>query len=111
MNGDQTVIDPFWIQFAQIVAVIAMMLAWFAYRKQHPTEHAMFRIDKVTFHDGNVVFYILRRFPFGIWRVFEPIPGVRSYRSEGETQRVLEDHLISMGIAMSETETVKEYGT
>ena len=103
-------IDPFWIQVAQFVALTAMVLAWIAYRRQHPREQALFRIEKTSYHDGNTLYYIQKRHLFNKWRTIEPIPGVRGHRSFREAERVLEDHLATIGIEMSETEVVKEYG-
>jgi len=94
----------------QVIALQFMLLTWFAYRRMHPQSKALFRIEKTSWANGTVTYYVLRRFPFGVWRVFEMKPGVRGYVTLENAQGMLEAKLTDMGISASETEVVKEYG-
>jgi len=103
-------INELWVTVAQVIALQACTLALFASIRTRPKDNPRFRIDKVVFHDGSVVYYNLRRWWLNQWQVFEIEKGVRGYRSEVEAKRALESYLANLGIEMSETKVVKEYG-
>jgi hypothetical protein len=90
------------------VAITSLVVALVKYPR---TKQPLYRIDKVSFHDGAVVFYPMRRVPFGQWKIFELEKGIRGYRNFDEAKAAIEDYLANdRGLEISRTETVEEYG-
>jgi hypothetical protein len=89
------------------VAEAALLVALVAFPR---TKTPSFRIEKVTFHDGVVTFYPMKRTMWG-WKNFQVEEGVRGYRSIEEARDALEGYLSQeLNLEISESEVVKEYG-
>jgi hypothetical protein len=86
------------------VAALSVALIYFP-RKTEP----LFRIERVSFHDGTVVFYPMKRTMFG-WKNFQIEKGVRGYRTLEEATSELEQYFVNnLGCEISESIVVKEY--
>ncbi len=95
----------------QFVALLALIIAFYAYRVTHAKENRpLFRIEKVDYIAGGTWYYCSRRWPFNQWRTFEVEEGVKGYASQAEAERAMKDHLKKMGLEGDETTVVKEYG-
>ena len=90
------------------IAVAALVYALAVYPRQ---KLPYFRIDKVVFSDGIVSFYPMKRGAFGKFHNLEIERGIRSYQTESEAKSAMSDYLSNkLGMEISRTETVEEYG-
>lgn len=104
-------IDPSFITLAQLIALLCMILAWFAYRKTHPAKHnPLFRIERVIFDNKQEVYYCSIRRPFNQWRTIEIEKGVKGYKTFTQAELAMEGYLRNYGLEMTDTMVMKEYG-
>lgn len=91
------------------VALLALITALVIYPR---VKQPLYRIDRVTFVDGVVCFYPMKRVMFGRWKVLELEKGIRCYKTDNEARAAMVDYLTNkLHLEISETETIEEYGS
>ena len=99
-----------YVTLAQYIALLFMVLAWYAYRKAHPEKsNPRFRVEQVTFEDGLQVYRCSRRWPLNQWRTFEIEEGISEYHTMEEAENAMNSYLSNLGFDMTETKVLKAY--
>lgn len=99
------------IMVLQYVALLALIIAFYAYRVTHRKENKpIYRIYRVDYIEGGTFYYLSRRWPFNQWRTFKAEEGVKGYTTQKQAEQAMKDHLKKMGLEGDETTVVKEYG-